>query len=419
MTATISVTGGSAPATPKKKRLRKTLTKVHVPMVFGLDVLKDIPHDSREPELRSFIRDYIKSGRIDLSPPYQREEAWSTKKERQWMASLFSQTMAIPPFFLSKKNNRFNCVNYYALDCRQRVTAIKHWINDLFRIEVMYTYTDEQGGIHTKKKKMNWSEMQADEDCQGLVDIFNSKKVPLVIFDYSPLEDQRMIFTALNNGEPLNVDEQTYCTYFLARRFLGEVFNNVFANVKVSLTPKVKEGRRFAHIRTAHELLLLSADLNLRGTPEARPVRKQDRMASAQQVHKTLKDQGFNYEDPVGQVTYGYFGLKTAIPVLRGLCDLLHGVFTAKANLGRTDNTPGNHILPRNVIDPVAFLFKMVYDKRTTVQVLKGKQDGLVEFLTAYYQAKPKEEMNRSTSDVQVMRKKFEEMDKLFTKHLA
>lgn len=416
-TATASAPAGSNGRSHRGRPVVPRLVrKAHVPMILNGARLSNIPHERREPELDRYVREYVLPNRVDVAPPFQRDDVWGVKKQQQFIASLFNKDMAIPPFFLCLK--RANAHLYYALDCRQRHTTIANFTSNKFSIVVWFEYDD--GTI--KRKRMTWEQIQADENCASLVEDFKSRKIQVIVFDPCPFEEQRKIFTALNNGEPLNVDELCYCNFYLARKFLDEIYDRLFCTVDVLMYPKIHNKKRFGHIRTTHELLLLVADQSFNGTPDHRPLRKQERMGSAGQIHRTLAAQGFKYEDGVTPAILKTFpNVDKALGDLRKLCDLLYTVMQKNTNLGRTDDDPDNYVAPRNVIDPVGFLYKKITEAgaKYTADTLGRKQADLVNFLTDYYANKDKLSLNQSTSDKLVMAKKYQAMEKFYAKHLA
>lgn len=392
------------------------LVSVHVPVVFdGKELKLESQPEQRALNVSDFLNVYLKSGRLDLSPPYQRDEAWSMARERQFIASCFSEAMAIPPFYLCKKTPKQNCHSYYALDCRQRATALRNFTNDVFRIRLAFTH----GSGSVRHRMLYWSEICGDEECGALQEAFLRRSLEVRVFSYLPLDTQRKVFSGLNNGVPLSADEQTYCNNFLARRVLGHLFGDIFHPLSELLQPRVRHGRRFAHIRTVHELLILCGDHDLRGLPEARRLRKGDRMDSAKAVHEYLGGSGFSYDDGVDSPVLEGLGVAGRVPVLRSLAEVLSSAYRADSKLGRQDENPDRDIHGRNVIDPMAFLYKVVTEGRATVPALKRRVGDVGAWLKLYYTRKPELSLNQSTSDLKVMAAKFKEMDLLFKKQFG
>ena len=69
--------------------------------------------------------DLHKSGRIDLSPPYQRNAVWTVKSQQRLLESILSGK-AIPNFFLLRKTDQ----TYEMIDGQQRArTILAYWRN--------------------------------------------------------------------------------------------------------------------------------------------------------------------------------------------------------------------------------------------------------------------------------------------------
>jgi len=397
-------------------KLTKVLVSVHVPVIFNGKELKATAHAKKKLNLGQLCDEYIKPGRIDVRPPYQRDGAWPILKEKQYIASCFSDVMPVPPMYVCKKNARQNCVTFWALDCRQRITAIQGFISNRFKVPVVLTY--DNGTQATKK--LYWEEICRNPEYAVLKQNFLAKEVDLVIFDHMDLDDQRKVFTGLNNGVPLNIDEQIYCNYFLGRKLCNEVFDTVMGNVKGVLQSSVRDQKRFRHVRSTHEILILCGGVDLMGEPGPVATRKQERLDGARKIHEKMKSLGFeDYDLPLTQDILVAFNLKDKLPTLKAIADVLADVLTNNTNLMREVVKDGKTIInpyvdSRNVVDVLTFLYKQVKEKQITVKDLQGKKVELVKFLKRYHTLKPTKSLNQSTTDFKVMEGKFDLLKELF-----
>jgi len=390
--------------------IERTLVSVNVPLLFNGTELERSRNERVMLSIDRLYREYIRPRRIDVRPPYQRHEAWQVKDERLFMASCFSGFMPLGNLHLCKKNSRANCTNYYALDGRQRITAFDNFFNDKFKVEVVFRYSNGD----KRRKKMFWSEMVADDNCTVLRDQLLGSEIPAVLYDWIPLETQRKIFLAVNSGKPLNAEEYLYCNFFLARKLISHVFDEVFGELKTVCQNAVRSQRRFADVKMAHEILLLCGGPDFTKEPEPRSLRTKDREPSARLIHAYLAEHGVGWEDELTHAHMSDLSLSGKLPTLKSLAALLLSIFEENSTLGRLDEKGNvqNHILARNVTDVMGFLYKAIKEQRTNITTLRQNSALLVKGLAAYYKEKPEHYANQSTSDLPVMVKKFALMEK-------
>lgn len=405
---------GSIPPLPED-----TITSIDVPISFGTsidDVLGGITHNKVEIALKQFVEDY--AGSIDVRPPYQRDDAWSLKQQSAFVQSVFNKGMAIPPMFLCAKNRRQDCANWWALDCRQRVTAILNFLANKFKITVYHKW----GSGSVTQKQLLWKEIETDEKYSGIKIAFTSRKIELNVVDYLSLSDQRIIFEALNNGTPLNMDEITYCKHYLARKVLESLFPQVLGRISNHLVSSVRNQKRFAHIRMMHEVLILIGDQGWDAKVVVpRALRKQERLGSAKLVHRKLTEMKFEYESDITPDIRRALGLYGRLTPLADLANLMSEIFDEQTSLGREEQVEGSghyskYLNARQVIDPLGFLYGKIQAGATSIQELNLNKEALAKFLKDFYKAKAGIGVNQSTSDLKIMEKKFELMDKLFAK---
>ncbi len=419
---------------------RKSLVRVEVPMVVnGHQLPAGVKHEKNLMNMDSFKTRYITPDRINLSPCYQRDSVWTIKQQRSFIQSCFNPNMSIPPFYLAKKKGgRGRNGMFDALDCRQRATSLKAFLNNEFWIRVKATYSD--GSI--RMMRLDWQDIETNDDYVDLRDQFLNRPVDIVIFDYMDYEEQRKIFVALNAGSPLNADELNYCPNFLIRRALQDMFEIVFksdATVNYEFDPSGKIGEelapgpglasaiqtgvrcenRFAHLRVIHECLILTTGLSkgdkdnpfILNGPKPRSCKRKDRLDSAEAIHIAMGEKGLDYDDAETSDIIEFLGLDSQVKLLRDVADVLALLFDQNTTLGRKINSKGDHdkyCLPRQVIDALCFLYTIVHDKHWSLAKLKGMKSRIVKWLEKYYAMKNRlGDYNMATSDALTMTGKY------------
>jgi hypothetical protein len=389
----------------------KTLVNVHVPLLFNGTELEKSNNKGERITIDRLWRDYIHPKKIDVRPPYQRHEAWAVKDEKLFLASCFSGFMPLGNLHLCKKGNRPPQSNsFYAVDGRQRVTALDNFFNDKFAVEVVFTYSDGS----TVKRRMLWSEIVSDEDCFDLKETLLKNEISIVVYEAVSLETQRKIFIAVNSGKPLNAEEVLYCNYFLARRVLNHLFDDIFAALKDICQNSVRHRIRFADVKMTHELLLLCCGPDFKQKPEARKLRAKDRTPSAKLIHDRIDQMSFEYEEKIEKSHLDAINVTDKLPIIKEIAALLFDVFQTHATLGRIDGKGNlqNYVLARNLTDVMGFLYKVIIEKKTTIAKLQKKKTALANGLADYYKEKPEHYANQSTSDLPTMSRKYTLMER-------
>lgn len=419
-----------------------------VPMIVnGHEMPADVKQEALPVPMSTFFEVYLHN--INLEPCYQRQSVWSKAQNQAFVQSCFNKHMAIPPFYLCKRKKRLGKFIYDALDCRQRCTALSRFLEDEFPITVFSECEGEDGLVTKNRHRMYWSDINGTEELVEVKTDFITRTLPVVIFEPLGYDNQRKIFVGLNNGTPLNTDEQNYCPNYLARGVLDRAFDVVFRSTDAipNLTDgvrdfgsglasliqsNVRDGKRFAHMRMIHESLILAAGVSgskddmtgekyETGEPGPRGCKRQDRQYSAASMHGKLKSHGIDYDDimadrAVFQKSLRVLKLDDTISNLRIFADFLAKVFCEDMEVGRTParNREDNEgvLQPRNVIDPLCFLFALHANGFGLKKLLQV--DKTLEWLRLYYPLKLKLDYNMATSDSYTMTNKYVVMGRLY-----
>lgn len=138
-----------------------------------------------------------------LNPDYQRNIVWQKSKQTSFIESLFMEIM-IPPIYVVEvpSDNILDPKKYEVVDGKQRLTTIKHFINNELILDKKHLeyYSDLYGGKNFSTIYSEYSE-KANQVLSSILDIY-------VITSNSPEETKYDIFSRLNKGsEPLKVNE--------------------------------------------------------------------------------------------------------------------------------------------------------------------------------------------------------------------
>jgi len=452
-------------------RERKYPVKFEVPMIVNSHQLpNDISFDKVTIPLDSLKRRYLVGDKIDKEPCYQRDTCWSPSKERAFIQSCFNPNMAIPPLYLAKQKGSGK-KKWVAVDGRQRLTAIcnffdgKHSGTDKpFWVRITVTYNDGT----TTSKRLTWGEIEENEDYSDLRDQLLNRPVEIVQFGAMSYEEQRKIFVALNNGVPLNSDEENYCPNFLMRRALEDIFEIVFkskATVNYNhdedngqpgpglasvLQTMVRNERRFSHLRVMHECLILTTGISkapksdddnndrfvlgdaikipdtdlFYAQSQPRSCKRTDRKSSAEAVHDSMSAAGLEYDRDITDTDtiIELMGINDQIVLLRDIADQLAVVFDQNETLGRkpaakSETGFDKYCLPRQVVDALCFMYTIVQDGHWTLGKVKGMRSRLAKWLAVYYKLKTTVgDYNMATSDALTMAGKYRIMRLTFNK---
>jgi hypothetical protein len=425
-------------------------------IINGHRLPANIEHKRRELTVNEYNQEYLVGGHVDTRPPYQRDGVWSRRQKIAFIQSCFNENMAIPPFYLCMKKGRRQRVKFSNVDSQQRTLTIMGFFQDEFPVTIMEVRPLKDGGERHVSRRFLWSEVSTNEDLWELKEAFLRRKIELVIFDPMDDDDQRKIFMGLNNGTPLSPDEVNYCPNYLTRAILEHGFERVFRSTTISenftdedreygpglaafMQSTNRDRKRFRHLRTMHEVLILCAgvcgsskdhtgDKYDVTEPQPSGCRRVDRQKSATSMHAVLKTAELEYDGLRMDEEYESPDIEKALELLRlgdvmdrlvPIADLLTDLFFRNPTLGRTLNSKGeyeNYLYPRNVIDPMCFLYAVLHTDDNNVTMGKLTKAKLADWLSRYYPAKRELDYDAATSDVQTMAAKYSIMRELFNR---
>lgn len=130
---------------------------------------------------------------IDLNPDFQRRDRWDVEKQSRFIESII-MNVPIPPVFLGEDQYG----KYVVLDGRQRLTAIKDFLNNIFKLAGLKVWEDLNG--------QNYNDLQKKKLAAAITRRF----VPaVVILKESSSQVKYDVFDRLNTGgviaEPMEI----------------------------------------------------------------------------------------------------------------------------------------------------------------------------------------------------------------------
>lgn len=174
---------------------------------------KSYPYDPKLISINNFnwSLDYIfqllNRGVINLSPDFQRNFVWDSKRQSQLIESILLG-IPVPAFYLAKTDKRF-----YVVDGLQRLTTIKRFMNNEFPLkglEYLNSAGDYENNLEGKYYKDDKRKRGIGEDYEFILrgTQFNVN----VIEGTTPSQVKFDIFRRLNSsGKPLNNQEIRNC----------------------------------------------------------------------------------------------------------------------------------------------------------------------------------------------------------------
>lgn len=198
-----------------------------------------------------FDKNYYKIGKIndfltncDLDPPYQRGFVWDDDKSSKYIQSIYRRIACFPLVFSE------NAGTYICIDGKQRINAIKKFINN----EITFELNNEKIYYSQKKnaRKLNDEELK----------YFNDIDLEIINFNKLSYIEQIDIFKRINSGTQLTEGE--LIMELFSDKTVADKFKN-FCDSKKKSFGKYADVKKGEHIlQIANILFIVSLDDGLR-----------------------------------------------------------------------------------------------------------------------------------------------------------
>lgn len=394
------------------------IVALSVPMTINKTTVKPADFTTKRRQIDSIYRNYLKPGKVNLDPVYQRRTAWSRVQKTDFIASCFND-MCIPALVYVKREVGKGGPNgtwlYDCIDGYQRQQTINEWYDNQFSIPVTMTY----GNRPPQTERYTWAQMlELESVFTTLIDRFKEREIEVVTFEHMDVEACRKIFLALNAGSPLSVDEKIYCPNYMTRRLCDEVFKIVFGGLKEMMSTTIRSGYRYKNIRPAHEAILLACGPGLDEEFEVRSLQTSKVKESAEIVHEALKTAGLDFESEINDEVLDKLGIKRKVAKLAGYANAICEFLKAHPKVGLDgkgkEKNQSHH--PRNLVDPLLFLFSL--GNKFKAADIMARQADFKNWLVNYHRMRRQKSYDMTTTDLATMEGKFDIMQEMWAKYM-
>lgn len=175
-------------------------------------------------------------GKLNLSPKYQRDDAWDGKRRQKFVLSIL-QGYDIPKVYLRETATQFEVV-----DGKQRLTTLTNYLNDLFDLPRGIALIR---GYDVSKK--SYSELPEE-----LREVIGQFKIDATIYADITELDTEEIFARLQLGAALNAQEKRNASSTPLSDFIRDITGFLFFTDKIPL-----ENKRYVHNQIAYQTLAI------------------------------------------------------------------------------------------------------------------------------------------------------------------
>ena len=333
----------------------------------------------------------------DLNAPYQRDECWGGIAERNLIQSIF-RSIPIGAIHLVRKGEKSAFHN--VLDAKQRISAIKHFIENKFSIKY-------------KGQEYKWDDLKREEN-KWLLDIFHKYEMILVEWEPMTIALQKNLFEIINLSASLNVAERIYCPNFLARSILKYIYKNCFKDLTDSIRGEIKNDKRFSGVMWAHRICQIIYGPLLNDSFSIRALNKSSLIDSAQRLDKIACDY-FDKEvenfkgELITEKVIEDLGFEEQISFLKKLSEAILGCLNFKNPDGKKENAI-------DIMDFITFTAQKVQSEILTFAQIKDNKEIFFDFYKEFVDAKQENNLAKHTTDKISITNRHNIFNKLFDK---
>jgi hypothetical protein len=157
-----------------------------------IKLLKNLKYDFESYEIKYIYETYLRDETVNLTPPYQREFAWDSKKQDLFIDSIMNNFI-IPPIILIKLNDKKG-YRYECMDGQHRLSVLKNFIegrsinpDDCHYIRFNKTEDEKKVSVFYEKKKRLDKLKDKRYMTEKEKNVFNEKKIIVIkITNYDP-----------------------------------------------------------------------------------------------------------------------------------------------------------------------------------------------------------------------------------------
>lgn len=376
-----------------RRRRGKNKAKAHLDWKNFEDQKYDI---KSQRELSKVIQDLMY---YDLCAPYQRDECWSVSAQKNLIQSII-RGIPIGAIHLVRKQEKKPYFN--VLDAKQRLAAIKHFVENKFSIE----YKDQE---------YYFRDLVTLPENKWLLDRFQNSTIVIVEWEPMPIRLQRTLFEIINQSASLNSAEKIYCTNFLARCLLKRIYLSCLKKLTSSIRGEIKHDKRFSGVMWTHRVCQLLFGPKLDDSFSLRPLNQGALSDSARELDTALcnyfdeKQSGienFSQELITDEVIED-LGLSNNINFLRKLAQTILNCINF--------NYPGDKIENGiDILDFMCFIADKIQIKVLTISQIESDLKLFHSFYKDFVQNKKESNLAKHTTDKDSIAKRKDIFEKLF-----
>jgi hypothetical protein len=228
-------------------------------------------HDLKPSTQLRNIKDEMDS--YDFDAPYQRDYVWTKEKKCNLILSVL-YGIPIGTIHLIKRSEDKKVKLWFILDAKQRLKTFKEWFNNELSIQYL-------------KQNLTWKNLQQDHP--DVADKFIKYEVQVCYWEHMNLVKQAKLFDRINACEQLTNNEKIYCSNFLCKMLLEEIFATYKQGWLNCLRKEYVKGKRMTGLRWLHSTMTKCFGKNLKDSCSySRKTNSKDIKDSAQEINKIM-----------------------------------------------------------------------------------------------------------------------------------
>jgi len=353
------------------------------------------------------LLDMLLDGDLDFNPPYQRDQAWKPLMNEYLILSILNGR-PINTIYLVSKGNSSEC---WVLDGKQRLTAIKAFIENQFSVTLFLVADD---GVTITEHTVFYRDLKIKtHPCHFLLMKMKMFQLSVVKNDPMSFDEQGELFTIINSNEPQSDNERIYCNRFLATKVLKHLFEE-FTGIQTFFQNKqVATNFRFQGIRALHNLLVLSYGYDLNDVYAHRELGMPVIKGSAQALHEKCIRYEVDARTELTLEIMQKLGLDGIAEDLSDVCSWFNEIVMSKNGFKK-----GKKFEKNLIVNFLAFLIRKKRERILTSSMMKdvAVTAELLRILIEYSELRKHNAANytRSTQLSATVKTNAEALDRLF-----
>lgn len=338
---------------------------------------------------------------LDFNPPYQRGKVWRKSYQTDLFRSIFDKT-PIGAIHFVLKSDKSDDVKY-VLDAKQRLLTIKAFKDG----ELILRIKDEKGKIC----QIKWKDIiDPESKWHFLHTKILSFQVDIVTWRPRDMEQQKIIFSRVNNSVSLNAWERIYGDYFIVKKLLIHIFDNYFVEKSV-FNKSVSNDFRHNGLKLVHMVMATSFGYTFDDRQAARNLSARYLEQSAKKIEAFIASKGFDASSDFDQELIDILGMTQKLEELKKSSKWFGLSLNHKNSLKKDKKFDANF-----VADIICFFVSKQQDRILTGPYVEQNIHKFAEFVKRYYEYKNEngDKLKKRSTQAGSVKMRFEEMEKIF-----